>query len=76
MDTTNPIMLMEVAGSKSSIEFTDAARSIIVAIAANRSEDVSAAVGAVVLAAYAENNTQVLILARASMTSPHSAQTT
>jgi len=34
VDTTNAIMLMEVASSNSSTEFTDAARSIIVAIAA------------------------------------------
>ena len=56
---TNPVSLLAAAGSNSSAQFTAAARSIIVAIAANRSADVASAVGAVVITADAANNTQV-----------------
>ena len=62
VDTTNPESFAAAASSNSSAQYADAARSIMVAIAANRSTNVSAAVGSVVLAAYDTNNTQVAFL--------------
>ncbi|CAL5222729.1 g5136 [Coccomyxa viridis] len=59
VDTTNPESLAAAVTSNSITQYADAARSILVAISANRSAQVSGAVGANVLAAYAQNNTQV-----------------
>ena len=72
VDTTNSESLMAAASSNSNTQYADAARSILVAIAANRSADVSAAVGSVVLTAYAQNNTQVAILRMHALCTPAS----